>query len=214
MLFGTDVDDVVSKLERCTQASLEWANNNAVRFEESKTEAILFSNRRRHRQCRREIRVGSTHRVRFAGEATRWLGIWLDASQPRGEPSTENRKDTSGGGEATPDSQPVRRASSIGEEFAGRDCPGDDALRFGADLERPGQGRGTVPAGHQQDGKGNAGGPPVNVVGHHHGGERFHARQSPARPSTGPLRTAALRQAPGGRARRRFWKEGRLSPRA
>ena len=77
---GTDVDDVVSKLERCAQASLEWADNNAVRFEESKTEAILFSNRRKHRQCRREIRVGSTHRVRFAGEATRWLGIWLDAS--------------------------------------------------------------------------------------------------------------------------------------
>ena len=64
---GRDVDDVVSKLERCAQASLRWADNNAVRFEESKTEAILFSNRRRHRQCRREIRVGSTHRVRFAG---------------------------------------------------------------------------------------------------------------------------------------------------
>ena len=24
--------------------------------------------------------MGSTHRVRFVGEATRWLGIWLDAS--------------------------------------------------------------------------------------------------------------------------------------
>ena len=24
--------------------------------------------------------MGSTHRVRFAGEATRWLGIWLDAA--------------------------------------------------------------------------------------------------------------------------------------
>ena len=77
---GTDVDDVVSKLERCARASLEWADNNAVRFEESKTETILFSNRRKHRQCRREFRVGSTHRVRFAGEATRWLGMRLDAS--------------------------------------------------------------------------------------------------------------------------------------
>ena len=74
------MDDVVRKLERCAQASLEWADNNAVRFEETKTEAILFSNRRRHRKCRREVRVGSTHRARFAGEATRWLGIWLDAS--------------------------------------------------------------------------------------------------------------------------------------
>ena len=55
---GVDVDDV-SRMERCAQTSLEWADSNAVRFEESKTEAILFSNRRRHRQCRREIRVGS-----------------------------------------------------------------------------------------------------------------------------------------------------------
>ena len=77
---GANVDEVVEKLERCAEASLRWADSNAVRFEESKTEAILFSNRRRNRQCRREIRVGSTYQVRFAGEATRWLGIWLDAS--------------------------------------------------------------------------------------------------------------------------------------
>jgi hypothetical protein len=48
---GVDADDVVSRLERCARASLDWANGNAVRFEESKTEAILFSNRRRHRLC-------------------------------------------------------------------------------------------------------------------------------------------------------------------
>ena len=77
---GANVDEVVDRLERCAKASLRWADSNAVRFEESKTEAVLFSNRRRHRQCRREIRVGDTHRVRFAGKATRWLGIWLDAS--------------------------------------------------------------------------------------------------------------------------------------
>ena len=75
VMIGDDIQG-----DACAQASLEWADNNAVRFEESKTEAILFSNRRKHRQCRREIRVGSTHRVGFAGKATRWLGIWLDAS--------------------------------------------------------------------------------------------------------------------------------------
>ena len=31
---GPDIEDVVGKLERCAQASLEWADNNAVRFEE------------------------------------------------------------------------------------------------------------------------------------------------------------------------------------
>ena len=62
---GTDVDDVVGKLEECAAASLEWGGDNAVRFEESKTEAILFSKRRRHKRCQREIRVGASHRVRL-----------------------------------------------------------------------------------------------------------------------------------------------------
>ena len=48
-------------------------------------------------------------------------------SQPRGEPSTEDRKDAPAGGEATPDSQSVRFTSGIGEEFTGRDRPGNDA---------------------------------------------------------------------------------------
>ena len=62
---GTDVDDVAEELERCAAASLEWAGDNAARFEESKTEAILFSKRRKHKRCRRKIRVGASHRVRF-----------------------------------------------------------------------------------------------------------------------------------------------------
>ena len=76
---GADLGDVVEKLERCTAASLEWARDNAVRCEESKTEAILFSKRRKHKRCRWEIRMGA-NRVRFNPESTRWLGIWLDAS--------------------------------------------------------------------------------------------------------------------------------------
>ena len=68
---GTYVDDVVEKLERCAATSIEWAGDNAVRFEESKTEAILFSKRRRHKRCRREIRVRVSHRVRFNPESTR-----------------------------------------------------------------------------------------------------------------------------------------------
>ena len=55
---GTDLDDVVEKLERCATANLEWAGKNAVRFEESKTKAILFSKRRKHKRCRRVNRVG------------------------------------------------------------------------------------------------------------------------------------------------------------
>ena len=55
---------MVNKLERCAAASLKWADDNAVRFEASKTEATLFSKKRKYRRCEREIRVG-THRARF-----------------------------------------------------------------------------------------------------------------------------------------------------
>ena len=50
-----------------------------MRFEKGKTEALLFSKRRKHKRCWREIRVGA-HRVGFNPGTTRWLGIWLDAS--------------------------------------------------------------------------------------------------------------------------------------
>ena len=66
-------------MERCAVASPEWADNNAVRFEASKTEAIIFFKRRSHHRCEREARVG-THRVRFNPGATRWLGVWLNST--------------------------------------------------------------------------------------------------------------------------------------
>ena len=42
---GANISEMVQKLERCAAVSLCWANNNAVRFEASKTEAIVFSRR-------------------------------------------------------------------------------------------------------------------------------------------------------------------------
>ena len=53
--------------------------NNAMRFETSKTKAILFSRRRRHRHCQRGTRVGD-QTVRFAWDVTCWLGIWRDST--------------------------------------------------------------------------------------------------------------------------------------
>ena len=80
VIQGVDVEDVASKLERCASTSLERAENSAVRFETTKTwtEAILFSYKRRHRRCKSGIKVGN-QTIRFAPEATRWLGIWLDS---------------------------------------------------------------------------------------------------------------------------------------
>ena len=79
LVEGDSVGEVVHRLEQCALATLEWASSNAVCFEETKTEAILFSKKRSRRRCTAAIRVGD-QTVRFAPEATRWLGIWLDST--------------------------------------------------------------------------------------------------------------------------------------
>lgn len=66
---GTVLNDVVGKLERCAEACLRWADDNAVRFETSKTEAILFSRQRRHGRCDQGVRVG-TDGTFFSGSHT------------------------------------------------------------------------------------------------------------------------------------------------
>ena len=78
---GENMLDLAAKLEGCAEKSLRWAQNNAARFETSKTEAILFSrNRRQWREKGRwPIRVGD-QQVFFAKEATRWLGVWIDSA--------------------------------------------------------------------------------------------------------------------------------------
>ena len=81
LAVGEDVGLLVRTLERCARWSERWAKDNAVEFETSKTEAILFSRKRKHWKKRAEarIRVGE-HTIKFSKEATRWLGIWLDSS--------------------------------------------------------------------------------------------------------------------------------------
>ena len=65
----------LARMEQCASASLEWAQNNVVRFEMTKTEAILFSRKRKHRRCQVPIQV-EDQTIHFAPEVTRWLGIW------------------------------------------------------------------------------------------------------------------------------------------
>ena len=78
---GTSIEEVTVGLERCAAQNLLWAESNAVRFETSKTEAILLSKRRSHgkRRACRAIQVGRLN-IHFAREATRWLGIWIDSA--------------------------------------------------------------------------------------------------------------------------------------
>ena len=68
-------------LESCAAESLIGAESNAVKFETSKTEAILLFRRWSHGKNRtwRTIQVGEQNTF-FTKEATQWLGIWIDSA--------------------------------------------------------------------------------------------------------------------------------------
>ena len=64
-------------LSEAASAPIDWAAQNGVVFDHSKTEAALFS-RRRKADSGAAITVGSKA-VPFNKEATRRLGVWLDS---------------------------------------------------------------------------------------------------------------------------------------
>ena len=67
---GTSIEEVTVGLESCAAESHIWAESNAVKFETSKTEAILLSRSRSHEKTRtcRTIQVGEQN-IPFAKEA-------------------------------------------------------------------------------------------------------------------------------------------------
>jgi hypothetical protein len=80
---GTNVNQVVTTLEGCAAKSIEWASRRGLQFDTAKTEAALFTRRRGHKKYLRpkltaKIRVGDRF-IRFNRQATRWLGVWMDA---------------------------------------------------------------------------------------------------------------------------------------
>jgi hypothetical protein len=80
---GSDVNHVVSILERCTAKSIEWASRRGLQFDTAKTETALFTCRRGHRKHLRpkliaKIRVGNES-IQFNAQVTRRLGVWMDA---------------------------------------------------------------------------------------------------------------------------------------
>jgi hypothetical protein len=80
---GCDVNHVVSILERCAAKSIEWVSRRGLQFDTVKTEAALFTRRRGHRKhlpptLTAKIRLGRGS-IRFNPQATRWLGVWMDA---------------------------------------------------------------------------------------------------------------------------------------
>jgi hypothetical protein len=78
-----DVNQVVEKLEACAAESIVRASRRDLQFDTAKTEAALFTRRRGLKKHLRpklaaKIKVGDGF-VRFNKEATRWLGVWMDA---------------------------------------------------------------------------------------------------------------------------------------
>ncbi|KAL1978972.1 hypothetical protein VTN96DRAFT_7858 [Rasamsonia emersonii] len=80
--LGSSVDQACQQLQQAGENAITWGQNNAVQFDAEKTEAVLFTRKRgralRDQVQRARIQVGG-HQVHFNQEATRWLGIWLDA---------------------------------------------------------------------------------------------------------------------------------------
>ena len=79
---GSSVKEIVKALEKVAKEVIEWGMLNAVTYDTSKTEAILFSKSHRQRlnkQLRKaKIKVGNKE-ISFNKEATRWLGVWLNS---------------------------------------------------------------------------------------------------------------------------------------
>ena len=79
---SSSVEEVAKTLENVAQVVLKWGRLNAVTYDVSKTEAVLFSKSHRQRlnkQLREaKVKVGD-EKVSFNKEATRWLGVWLDS---------------------------------------------------------------------------------------------------------------------------------------
>ena len=75
---GPNIKTIREGLEARARESILWGKQNAVRFEDTKTEALILSKKRGLRQ-EGGVQVGE-RTVPFAREATRWLGVWMDSA--------------------------------------------------------------------------------------------------------------------------------------
>lgn len=82
IVSGSSVKEVGKALKKIAKTVIEWGARNAVTYNTSKTEAVLFSKGRRQKFNKQllvtTIKV-ERDRISFNREATRWLGIWIDS---------------------------------------------------------------------------------------------------------------------------------------
>lgn len=74
--------EIKKSLEKAGKITLDWGTRNAVTYDISKTEAILFSKARNQKLVKQltdtQLEFGDQI-IRFNQKATRWLGMWLDS---------------------------------------------------------------------------------------------------------------------------------------
>ena len=80
LVRGASVDEVAKRLEQAGLSLIQKGEEHKICFEEKKTEAVLFTRRRRLNRSIRQTQIQLPNfACHFNEEATRWLGYWLDS---------------------------------------------------------------------------------------------------------------------------------------
>src|SRR5271154_29236 len=78
--IASSIREITNTLEQAGQKAIDWGLQNSVSFEVDKTEAVLFTKKRKLAKEANQAKIrlaGET--IRYNKEATRWLGLWLDS---------------------------------------------------------------------------------------------------------------------------------------
>jgi len=80
---GSDINQVVTTLQRLAAMGIEWGSRRGILLDTAKTEGAWCMRRRGHQRHRwrkliAKIQLGNWF-IRFNKHATRWLGDWMDA---------------------------------------------------------------------------------------------------------------------------------------
>jgi len=77
---GKGVGECTEILEACAKEAQIWVKENTCQYCIGKTEAILFTRKRKNKESKMKARIRvRNHEVQYNKKATRWLGVWLDS---------------------------------------------------------------------------------------------------------------------------------------
>src|SRR5947208_9726021 len=77
---GEDAEEVAKLLEEAGSQLVHLGKEYHIGFDEEKTEAVLFTRKRKQLQKMRDLQIQLPNfTCKFQKEVTRWLGFWLDS---------------------------------------------------------------------------------------------------------------------------------------